>query len=140
MIYVDTSVLVALLANESTAQIIRQWYVEDDSQVFVTADWTLTEFSSAISLKERTGQVTTKQANAINKIFSDFLDGGIRLAEVSRHAFWHSAQLIQTIQGLRAGDALHLAVAMETGIKEFATLDKLLTDKAKQAGLIITKF
>lgn len=140
MIYVDTSVLVALLTNESTAPVIQRWYAEDDNRIFVTADWTLSEFSSAVSLKERTGQLTTKQANSIIKIFDDFLDGGIRLTEVSRHAFRYSAKLIQNLQGLRAGDALHLAVAMELDSKEFATLDKLLTEKAKLVNLIPVKF
>lgn len=140
MIYVDTSVLVALLTNESTAPLIRRWYAEDDNRIFVTAEWTLTEFSSAVNLKERTGQLTTKQANSIHKVFDDFLNGGIRLAEVSRHAFRHSAKLIQTLQGLRAGDALHLAVATELNTKEFATLDKLLAEKAKQANLAPVKF
>jgi predicted nucleic acid-binding protein len=140
LIYVDTSVLVALLTNESTASIIQQWYAEDDNQVFVTADWTLTEFSSAVSLKQRTGQLTSRQVNTIHKIFDDFLDGGIRLAEVSRIAYRNSAKLIQNMQGLRAGDALHLAVAIELDVKEFATLDKLLIEKVKQVNLIPVQF
>jgi uncharacterized protein len=140
LIYVDTSVLVALLTNESTASIIQQWYAKDDHRILVTADWTLTEFSSVVRIKERTGQLTAKQATAVHKIFDEFLDGGIRLAEVSRHAYRHSAKLIQRIPGLRAGDALHLAVAMELNAKEFATLDKLLNEKAKQVNLVPVKF
>jgi predicted nucleic acid-binding protein len=38
----------------------------------------------------------------------------------------------------RARDALHLSVALETGVEEFATLDRLLAEKAKEAGLPLT--
>jgi predicted nucleic acid-binding protein len=38
-----------------------------------------------------------------------------------------------------ARDALHLSVALETGVEEFATLDRLLAEKAKEAGLPLTK-
>jgi len=140
LIYVDTSVLVALLTNESTAPAIRQWYAEDNIRVFVTSDWILSEFASALSLKVRTQQLTAKQAAAVQKTFDAFSEGGIRVVGVSRQAFRHSAKLIQSMQGLRAGDALHLAVAMELGVKEFATLDKLLTEKAVRANLTPIKF
>lgn len=140
MIYVDTSVLVALLTNESTAPAIRQWYAEDNNRIFITSDWILSEFASALSLKVRTGQLTVKQAAAVQKTFDSFIEGGIRIVEVSRQAFRHTVKLIQSLPGLRAGDALHLAVALEVGVKEFATLDKLLTDKAVRANLISVRF
>lgn len=140
MIYLDTSVLVALLTNESTAPAIRQWYADNGHRIFVTADWSLSEFSSALSLKERTRQLTAEQVQAVQKTFDAFIDGGVRLLEVSRQAFRHSARLIQALPGLRAGDALHLAVAMESGVKDFATLDKLLTEKAVQVNLNPVKF
>jgi uncharacterized protein len=140
LIYVDTSVLVALLTNESTAPAIRRWYAEDNHSVFVTSDWVLSEFSSALSLKVRTGQLTTTQADAVQKTFDSFIEGGIRLVEVSRQAFRHSAKLIQSMPELRADDALHLAVALELSVKEFATLDKLLADKAMQSNLKPVKF
>lgn len=136
MIYFDTSVLVALLTNESTAASIRQWYAENNDQIIATSDWTLTEFCSAISLKERTKQLTVKQANAVRKAFDTFInDGGIHLLEVTRQSFRNAATLVRSLQGLRAGDALHLAVILEVGIKNFATLDKLLAEKAIQARL-----
>ncbi len=135
MIYLDTSVLVALLANESTASKIRQWYAQADTHSLVTSDWCLTEFASALSLKVRAGQLTARQANAVHDAFEIWIAGGIRLLEVSRNAFRHGATLVRSMPGLRAGDALHLAVMLELGIKDFATLDKGLAEKAVQAHL-----
>jgi predicted nucleic acid-binding protein len=47
MIYADTSVWVALLTPEAGTARVEQWF-EDLSETLVSADWTLTEFHSAI--------------------------------------------------------------------------------------------
>jgi predicted nucleic acid-binding protein len=140
LIYVDTSVLVALLTKEGAAPTVQHWYRRSSDKILVTSDWSLTEFSSALSLKERTKQLTAKQAKAICRTFDIFINGGVRLLEVSRQAFRHSANLIQSCSGLRAGDALHLAVVLEFGINELATLDKLLAEKAGQMGVSLVEF
>jgi predicted nucleic acid-binding protein len=139
LIYLDTSVLVALLTNEGTAPAIMRWYSKNDEAVFVTSDWSLTEFSSAVALKVRTKQLTPKQAKAVLKTFGTFIGGGVRLLSVSRQVFDHGARLIQSMDGLRAGDALHLAVVLEARVAEFATLDRLLGEKAIEAGIALTK-
>jgi uncharacterized protein len=138
--YIDTSVLVALFCNEDSAVAIRNWYEQTDSGKLVTSDWTLTEFSSAIRIKERTGQLNSKQIHSVLKAFDNFCEGGIRLLGISRHCFQQSAQLIRNTSGLRAGDALHLAVALETGSEQFITLDKLLFQAAKKAKLEVLRF
>lgn len=140
MIYLDTSVLVALLTNEASAPAIRDWYVRNSFKVLLTADWTITEFSSAVALKVRTLQLTTQQAKAVLEAFNDFADGGMRVLAVSRQAFHEAADRIQKMQGLRAGDALHLCVAAEAGAEQFATLDKLLGAKAEELGMTLTEF
>jgi predicted nucleic acid-binding protein len=140
LIYLDTSVLVALLTNESTAPAIRRWYAEAEREVFVTSDWSLCEFSSALSLKERTGQLTAGQVRAVHKTFDVFIEGGVRFLEVGRQAFRNGSTLIESMRGLRAGDALHLAVAIESGAIGFATLDKLLAGKAVEANLVVAEF
>ncbi|MDB5839840.1 MAG: VapC toxin family domain ribonuclease, partial [Herminiimonas sp.] len=75
---------------------------------------------------------------AVQNTFETFV-GGLRLIAVSRHAFEQGAHLIRSMDGLRAGDALHLSVALEAGVTEFATLDRLLGEKAAHAGLTLTK-
>jgi uncharacterized protein len=140
LIYLDTSVLVTLLVNESSTAMIRHWYAECNNTLLLTSDWTLTEFASALSLKQGSGQLSASQVLAIQETFDHFIGDGIRLLDVSRQAFRHSTKLIQTMHGLRAGDALHLAVAMEAGIQTFATLDKLLMTKALEAQLQLVRF
>ena len=62
--------------------------------------------------------------------------GGIRLVPVSRAAFRHAADLVKQHRfGLRAGDSLHLAEALELGASHMATLDGTLADNAERKGL-----
>lgn len=97
---------------------------------------TLTEFPSAISIKLRAGQLTETHAKLVRKEFNLLAAGGLRLIPVSRTAFKQAGDLVkQQRYGLRAGDSLHLAVALELGASHMATLDGTLAEKAKRKGL-----
>lgn len=63
MVYVDTSLLVALFTNEATAERITTWFAEE-SRPLVSGDWCVTEFASALALKQRRLQINTQQSNA----------------------------------------------------------------------------
>ena len=133
MVYVDTSVLVALLTNEATAGRIAQWYA-GETRPLACGDWCVTEFASALSLKERTGQLTRKQGNAAWKLFTEFCGGSLRLLPLDRELFLQSAHLVrESRNGLRAGDALHLSLALHIKADAFFTLDARLSASAKQS-------
>ena len=57
MVYVDTSVVVALLTVESKTPGVAAWFTAL-SETPVCADWLLTEFSSAVSIKVRAKQLS----------------------------------------------------------------------------------
>jgi predicted nucleic acid-binding protein len=140
MVYVDTSVVVALLTVEPKTQNVAAWYAELQ-EVPITSDWLLTEFSSAISIKQRTGQLSEANAKRVDKEFKLLMAGGLRLAPVSRGAFSQAAEMVKPYQqGLRAGDSLHLAVALELGASHMATLDGTLAENAKRKGLELIGF
>jgi len=132
MLYVDTSVIVPLLTLEPSSERVAAWFASLQ-EIPVSADWLLTEFASAISIKVRTGQLSELAAKAVHKEFKLLASSGLRLVPVSRTAFKVAADLTQTpIHGLRAGDALHLAVAHEAGVKTIATLDRMMAKNAKR--------
>lgn len=84
----------------------------------------------------RTRQLTETQAKLVRKEFSLLTAGGIRLVPVSRAAFKQAADLVKPYRfGLRAGDSLHLAVALELGIRHIATLVGTLAKNAERKGL-----
>jgi uncharacterized protein with PIN domain len=57
MLYLDTSLLVAALTNETEARRMQSWLGQQDVDELAISDWVATEFSSAISIKLRTGQI-----------------------------------------------------------------------------------
>ncbi len=137
MVYIDTSVLVALFTNEATAGSIKLWYA-NETRTLVSSDWCMTEFACALALKERTGQLSRKQGNAAWKLFNEFCKTGLRLLPLDREVFTNAAQLVRDSQnGLRAGDALHLAVALHVQAEAFLTQDIRLGDAAKQNTLTL---
>ena len=132
MIYLDTSVVVPLLVSEPKSQDVKTWYSRLD-KVPVASDWLLSEFASAISIKLRSGELKESDAKIVNREFEAMAAGGLRLVPVSRAAFREAARLAQHYkQGLRAGDALHLATALELGAGSIATLDVLMATYVKR--------
>ena len=132
MVYVDTSVLVALHLNESGSAKVSRWYstCTDD---LISAAWCVTEFASALSIKQRTGQIHKAQAEDVWQRFERQCANDLRLLHVSPAAFHHAATLIhEPLHGLRAGDGLHLAVAMEAGVAAVATLDENFAKNARR--------
>lgn len=140
MIYVDTSVIVALLTVEPETLDVTAWYagLRDTP---TCSDWLLTEFCSAISIKQRTGQINKANAKRVRKEFGLLAEGGLRIVPVSRGAFSLAAEMVrQHDHGLRAGDSLHLAVALELGASHMATLDGTLAANTRRHGMELTEF
>ena len=140
MIYVDTSVIVPLLITEPKTQVISSWFA-NLRETPASADWLLTEFSSALSIKLRTGSITDTHAKQVRKEFALLVEGGVRIYPVSRDAFRHAAKLAQQHEyGLRSGDSLHLAVALELGVSHMATLDAMLAANSQRNGISLIEF
>ena len=140
MIYVDTSVIVALLTVEPRTQDMTAWYA-GLRETPTCSDWLLTEFSSALSIKLRTGQISEANAKRVRKEFELLTEGGLRIVPVSRSAFRRAAEMTSLHDhGLRAGDSLHLAVALELGASHMATLDGTLAANATRNGVELVEF
>ena len=61
MLYVDTSALVALIVPEPGSAAVARWYASATGEL-VSAVWCITEFASALGIKQRTGQLDSRQA------------------------------------------------------------------------------
>lgn len=135
MIYLDTSVAVALLVPEPRTADVQAWFAGLAEATFAS-DWLLAEFASAISIKQRRGELSDANAKLVHKEFDMLAAGGLRIIPVSRSAFREAAHLArQHRHGLRAADALHLATALEAGAASMATLDAVLAANAKRLKL-----
>jgi uncharacterized protein len=130
MIYVDTSILVALCTTEPKSEIVDKWH-SNSSAKMISSTWSFTEFSSALSLKVRTNQITEKQSRDAWKKFDFLCQNDIELMPIENKTYYSAGVLVvDSKSNLRAGDALHLAAAKSFKVKSIITLDKVLEKNA----------
>lgn len=135
MIYVDTSVLVALYTREAKSAAVSRWYAACTDDL-VSAAWCVSEFASALSIKQRTGQINETEAQKAWQQFERMCASDLQLLPVEPVTFHRAAILtLDPASGLRAGDALHLAAALDAKAKSMTTLDAVLAKNAKQLKL-----
>jgi predicted nucleic acid-binding protein len=132
MVYVDTSVLVALFVNEPHSAAAANWYAGETSAL-VTAAWCVPEFASALGIKQRTGMLDARQAQQAWQRFERMAAADLRLLPVTPADFHRAARwVLDATSALRAGDALHLACAEAAGATHLATLDAVLSRNARR--------
>jgi predicted nucleic acid-binding protein len=138
--YVDTSVLVALCVNEPNSEDVSRWYAKCKDKL-VSSAWCVTEFASALGIKQRTGQITTEEAQIAWRNFQCLCANDLTLLSPDADIFHKAAFLtLDAATGLRAGDALHLTSALQASAKRMATLDDVFVRNAKQRKIAVVVF
>jgi predicted nucleic acid-binding protein len=133
--YLDTSVLVSGLTPEPESQRIAAWIATLTAEELVISDWVVTEFSAALSIKLREKQIDEAQRAVALAAFSRFCIDNVTVLSVSREQFHAAAGLAtQYAVGLRAADALHLAICADYGAT-LCTLDRRLSTAGTALGI-----
>lgn len=111
------------------------WLAAQAPEELVISDWVTTEISSALSIKLRTGQLQPVHRARALAMFTRLSADSFLLLPVAAPQFRAAARIAdQHMLGLRAGDALHLAVCADHGAT-LCTLDRRLSEAGPALGI-----
>jgi uncharacterized protein len=130
MLYFDTSVLGALFLNEPQSGDVISWMALQEPGNFAVSSWVLAEMPSMLGRRVRNALYTAEQAHIVHARISAWLENHCLTESVQELDFRRAATYqLNWHLGLRAGDALHLAICDRLGIV-MVTLDRKLVEAA----------
>lgn len=135
-LYLDTSLVVSLLTMEAASPRARHWAWEwRDSATFVISWWVETEFVSAISKKVRDKHIEPADRDSFLVAFNMQIAASAMMLPVVRAHFSAAREhCLHVNAGIRAADALHLAIAAESG-STLCTRDQKLAKAGLELGV-----
>jgi len=137
MLYLDTSLLVTALTTEPEGTRVSAWIRSSSNAAagFAVSDWVVTEFSAALSRKLRAQQIDPVSRARALSLFAEFCTHQATVLAVEHEHFRAAASFADIFEaGIRAGDALHLAIARDHGAT-LCTLDRRLADAGPPLGV-----
>jgi len=133
--YVDASVIVALLTPELHSDRAEIWFNANADDSPSISAWVITEVSSALSIKVRTGALTPEQRASVLAGWQHMRAANLTMLGVTEDQFETAARFADRYDlKLRAGDALHLAIAAKAGCT-LVTLDQIMAAAAPALGV-----
>jgi predicted nucleic acid-binding protein len=136
MHYFDASYLIPLVRVEPLSNRVESFIESLSPTGFVTSLWTLVECRSALAREVRMGKMSTDLFARCRRELDEFLSASVRLVLPGEEDYRLAVHMIEDHQsGLRAGDAMHLAMARRLGSAYLLTLDRKLAATAQAKGI-----
>ena len=137
MIYLDTSFIIPTLVQEATSDKVVEWLDRQGNGTLVTSAWADTEVSSALSLKVRTTQISVEERAKALSVWQNMKSDIFRVVAVVPADFETASRFLDQVElGLRAGDALHLAIAASNKLV-LVTFDNRMAAAAAYYGIVV---
>lgn len=136
MIYLDTSAVVPLLVRERESPAVRARIAALPPAELAISGWTITEFVSAVGIKVRMRELDPRTGGQVVSAFFRITDESLTILMPAPEDFVLAQQYLERFDaGLRAGDALHLAIASNNDARQMYSLDRALLQSAQKLKL-----
>lgn len=136
--YLDSAYIAKYYVNEPDAAAVRD--LIRGAVRTCSSSWAMAEVTCVFHRHVREGSLTLAQGRELMHLFGVHVAAGVwNLLPVTNALLGKTATLIQGIPPnvpLRAGDAIHLATALDEGEREIWTNDRHLLTAAAHVGLI----
>ena len=140
MVYLDTSFVAPLVIAEDSSDAVEAYVLKVKPGDLTTSMWTQVELSSLVSRKVRMGDLSDSQAEVVRREFDRVLGESFEMLAPTAADFAAAAKYLEIPKtGLRAGDALHLAIAANHRAKRILTLDEGFLEGGKLLNLPVTR-
>ena len=140
MVYLDTSFVAPLVIAENSSDAVEAFVLKVKPGELTTSMWTQVELSSLVSRKIRMGDLSDSQAEVVRREFDRVLGESFEILAPTAADFAAAAKYLESPKtGLRAGDALHLAIAANHRAKRILTLDEGFLEAGKSLKLPVTR-
>jgi uncharacterized protein len=132
VLYLDTSFLAPLIFPEATSDRIAAFVRRLPAAELAVSHWTRVEFSSLIAREVRMGGLDIQAATRADARFEAMVGESFSILLPNANDFGLAKRYLGRFEtGLRAGDALHLAVASNHRATVIYSLDKALLNAGK---------
>lgn len=139
MRYFDTSVVAPLILEEATSAKVERFIRGLPPGELAVSQLARIEFSSLLAREVRMGGLDAKSARAADGQFEAILAESFAVLLPAATDFDRAKDYLGDPKtGLRAGDALHLAIAANRGAAAIYTLDKTMLKAGRRLGLPVS--
>ena len=136
MRYFDTSFLVPLILPEAISEPIAAFFGGLSDEALAVSHWTRVEFASLLAREVRMGGLDAGTARAAGSRFEALIGESFAVLLPNRDDFDRARDWLGHFEaGLRAGDALHLAIASNRGAEAIYSLDKRMIAAGQTLGV-----
>jgi predicted nucleic acid-binding protein len=136
MDYFDTSFLVPFFVAEPASDRVEQLLKRQTAGESATSRWTRVEFSAAIARQVRIGRLGTERARQVEAAFDELTTESFAILSPAAADFEVAQRFLRRYEtGLRAGDALHLAIANNHAAMAIYSLDEGMLKAGRLLGL-----
>jgi len=136
VLYFDTSFLTPLFLDEATSAAVEDFIAHLPPDSLAVSHWTRVEFSSLLAREVRMGGLDAATARDTDAAFEAVVRESFHVLTPAAEDFDRAKTYLgRPGTGLRAGDALHLAIAGRSGVDTIYTLDKTMLRAGNRLGV-----